>query len=90
MATKKVKPVVEEVKEEIVTPVVEEVKKYLIVTADKLNVRKSASIESDVMEVVSKNDKLLLTSDKVTKGFYSIETPAGVKGYVMKDFVVEE
>ena len=103
MATKKTKPIVEEVKEEIVAPVeevkVEEViapveetntKKFVVVTTDRLNVRKGPSKDTEVLNIVSKDEKLLINDPKLIEGFYSITTSSGIKGYVMKEFVVEK
>lgn len=107
MATKKTKPTVKEVKEEIVAPVeevkeeivapveeapVEETntKKFVVVTTDRLNVRKGPSKDTEVLNIVSKDEKLLINDPKLVKGFYSITTSSGIKGYVMKEFVVEK
>ena len=107
MAAKKTKPIVEEVKEEIVAPVeevkneevkeeivapVEETntKKFVAVTTDRLNVRKGPSKDTEVLNIVSKDEKLLINDPKLVKGFYSITTSSGIKGYVMKEFVVEK
>ena len=117
MAAKKTKPIVEEVKEEIVTPVeevkikeakVEETKeeiiepieeekveetntkKFVVVTTDRLNVRKGPSKDTEVLNIVSKDEKLLINDPKLVKGFYSITTSSGIKGYVMKEFVVKK
>ena len=111
MAAKKTKPIVEEVKEEIIAPVeevkeevkIEEVKeevvapieetntkKFVVVTTDRLNVRKGPSKDTEVLNIVSKDEKLLINNPKLIKGFYSITTSSGIKGYVMKEFVVEK
>ena len=112
MAAKKTKPIVKEVKEEIVVPVeevkVEEVKieeakeeivsqveetntkKFVVVTTDRLNVRKGPSKDTEVLNIVSKDEKLLINDPKLIEGFYSITTSSGIKGYVMKEFVVEK
>ena len=112
MASKKTKPIVEEVKEEIVAPVeevkneevkneevkeeivtpVEETntKKFVVVTTDRLNVRKGPSKDTEVLNIVSKDEKLLINDPKLIEGFYSITTSSGIKGYVMKEFVVEK
>lgn len=77
--------------EEITEPSTEEATvEYVVVTADLLNVRKEASKESDVLDVVKKDVDLLLTSPKLIKGFYSIITPSGIAGYVMKEFVIKK
>lgn len=95
MAAKKTKSIVEEVKEEIVAPVeevkVEETntKKFVVVTTDRLNVRKGPSKDTEVLNIVSKDEKLLINDPKLVKGFYSITTSSGIKGYVMKEFVKE-
>ena len=101
MAAKKIKPIVEEVKieeakEEIVAPIeeapVEEtnIKKFVVVTTDRLNVRKGPSKDTEVLNIVSKDEKLLINDPKLIEGFYSITTSSGIKGYVMKEFVVEK
>ena len=111
MAAKKTKPIVKEVKEEIVAPVeevkeevkIEEVKeevvapveetntkKFVVVTTDRLNVRKGPSKDTEVLNIVSKDEKLLINDPKLIEGFYSITTSSGIKGYVMKEFVVEK
>ena len=111
MAAKKTKPIVEEVKEEIIAPVeevkeevkIEEVKeevvapieetntkKFVVVTTDRLNVRKGPSKDTEVLNIVSKDEKLLINDPKLIEGFYSITTSSGIKGYVMKEFVVEK
>ena len=112
MAAKKTKPIVKEVKEEIVAPVeevkieeakieeakeeivapVEEIntKKFVVVTTDRLNVRKGPSKDTEVLNIVSKDEKLLINNSKLIEGFYSITTSSGIKGYVMKEFVVEK
>ena len=73
MATKKTKPIVEEVKEENLAPVeevkVEEAKeeilapvedtntkKFVVVTTDRLNVRKGPSKDTEVLNIVSKDE----------------------------------
>jgi len=91
MANKKSTSVKEAVAEKEITPVevpaIEE-PKYVIVTADFLNVRKEASTSSEVVVIVEKGTKLL-TDKKIVSGFYSVETPDGIKGFVMKEFVTE-
>lgn len=91
-STKKQTPIEEVMPAPIVEAVEEPVKisKYLVVTADSLNVRKGPSTEKDVVTIVSKNDKLLINKEELVNGFYEIMTASGIKGYVMSDFVVEE
>ena len=79
------------VEEEIVAPVEEiNTKKFVVVTTDRLNVRKGPSKDTEVLNIVSKDEKLLINYPKLVKGFYSITTSSGIKGYVMKEFVVEK
>lgn len=81
---------IEEAKEEIVAPVEEtNTKKFVVVTTDRLNVRKGPSKDTEVLNIVSKDEKLLINDPKLVKGFYSITTSSGIKGYVMKEFVKE-
>ena len=82
---------IEEAKEEIVAPVEEtNTKKFVVVTTDRLNVRKGPSKDTEVLNIVSKDEKLLINDPKLIEGFYSITTSSGIKGYVMKEFVVEK
>ena len=82
---------IEEAKEEVVAPVEEtNTKKFVVVTTDRLNVRKGPSKDTEVLNIVSKDEKLLINDPKLIEGFYSITTSSGIKGYVMKEFVVEK
>lgn len=86
-----VEEVKEEVKEEVIAPVEEtNTKKFVVVTTDRLNVRKGPSKDTEVLNIVSKDEKLLINDPKLIEGFYSITTSSGIKGYVMKEFVVEK
>ena len=52
-----------------------------------LNVRKSPSIESEVIGVVYEGDKLKLDIVKSTNDFYRIISPNGNYGYSMRDYI---
>lgn len=97
MAAKKTTKIVETPIEEVMPAPIEEpvekkdkITKYLNVIAENLNVRKEPSTDSEVLVIVSKDDKLVINDAKLVKGFYSVTTVSGVNGYVMKEFVVEE
>ena len=48
-----------------------------------------ANKQDKVLNIVSKDEKLLINEPKLIEGFYSITTSSGIKGYVMKEFVKE-
>lgn len=56
------------------------------VTADALNVRKSASTESDILGMVEENDKLALLSDTPQDGWYQVQFEGG-PAFVSEDYV---
>lgn len=56
------------------------------VTADVLNVRKSASTDSDILGTVSENDILALLSDTPQNNWYSVQYEGG-PAYVSAEFV---
>ena len=61
-----------------------------VVTANKLNVRKEASKESDVLVVVSKGTGLGVNLTNSTDEFYCVNVLVNnemTTGYVMKEFV---
>ena len=53
----------------------------------KLNVRKKATVNSDVIAQLVLNDKVEIDEAKSTKEFYKVTTAAGVVGYCMKQFI---
>lgn len=81
MAKKKIEEPSVEVIEE--TPV--NTAKIATVTADKLNVRKKATTNSDVVKIVCKGDKFEVCPNTVD-GFYEIVTG----GFIMSDYVTVE
>lgn len=60
--------------------------KAVKVTADVLNVRKSASTDSDVLGTVSEDDRLALLSDTPQNGWYNVQYEGG-PAYVSAEYV---
>jgi hypothetical protein len=60
--------------------------KAVKVTADVLNVRKSASTDSDVLGTVSEDDRMALLSDTPQNGWYNVQYEGG-PAYVSAEFV---
>ena len=80
-------PVIEEV---VITnePVklVQEVK-GVVVNCNKLNVRKEANKDSEVLVVINKNEEVTITIEDSTEDFYKVTTATGIEGYCMKQFI---
>ena len=73
---------------EVIEPI-EEVKTHtgVVYNCEKLNIRKSASKDSDVVAVVDAGSELLIDSKKSTYNFYKVCTASGIEGYCMSEFV---
>lgn len=93
MAKRKLK-IEDPVQEEIVEKVVEETtlpepafveRQGIVSGCAKLNIRKTASKEGNIVAVVDAKSKLTVT--KVTGEWLQVITAKGVKGYCMKQFV---
>lgn len=88
---KKINKTEKPIKEGAPAPITEELEiKYVVVKTDNLNIRTEPSIESKILTIVSKGDRLSLSDTKSINDFYAISTSLGINGYVMKDFVIEE
>ena len=79
---------------EVIEPIepiepIEEVKTHtgVVHNCEKLNIRKSASKDSDVVAVVDAGSELLIDSAKSTYNFYKVCTASGIEGYCMSEFV---
>lgn len=83
-------PIVENIETIQEEPKVKETPEYLIVTAVRLNIRKGPSKDTEILTIVSKGDKLVKNTKKLSNGFYSVTTDNNIQGYVMKEFVVEK
>ena len=77
------KPIVEEVKQEIVLV------DGIVSNCELLNIRKDSSKDAEVLCTIGVNTmvKVDLTVDKEAEEFYKIVTPNGVEGYCMKKFI---
>lgn len=53
----------------------------------KLNLRKEASLEADVLTEVLSGSTLLINEEESTDEFYKVCTASGLEGYCMKTFV---
>ena len=84
---------VEEVKPEP-TPVVEQPKPQQTkpVTGNvsgcaKLNVRKAANKDAEIVAVINEGSEVVINRIKSTVDFYAVCTAAGIEGYCMKKFI---
>lgn len=73
---------------EVETMVSETIRNGIIVGALNVNVRKGPSMESEVLEVLRKGDKVRIL-DKENK-FYKISTSVNRIAYIFSDFIKEE
>lgn len=90
---------VAEVAEEVATetpqtPVVEQPKSEppkatvgIVTGCVKLNVRKEANAEGDVVGVINEGSEVVINRIKSTVDFYAVCTAAGFEGYCMKKFI---
>lgn len=77
-----------EVKVETPVEVAEpKIKTGVVTECEKLNVRAKASVESDVVTVITKGTKLTIESFEVGSTWLKVSTESGVKGFVMAKFV---
>lgn len=53
----------------------------------RLNVRKEADKESDVLCVINKGEEVTITLEGTTEDFYKVCTSSGVEGFCMKKFI---
>lgn len=82
----------EEVFEEIInevieTPVDDKTTVGYLTNCKKLNVRKKADANSEVLCIVDEKAILTIDLDKSTKDFYKVCTSSGIEGYCMKQFI---
>ena len=52
-----------------------------------LNVREQASVDANVVCLISKDDEVMVNKDESTEDFYKVCTATGVEGYCMKRFI---
>lgn len=84
-----VTPVIEEPAAPVEEPVIEEVKEIIGVVTEcaKLNVRKAATTDSDVVTTLLIGTEVMIDEEQSTEDFYKICTEAGIEGYCMKKFI---
>lgn len=59
-----------------------------VVKCNALNVRSMSETTAEVLEVVSSSTELkVLNGGATVNGFIAVETPSGMTGFVMKQFV---
>lgn len=77
--------------EEVIEPVEEVVEKVVtgtVVGCTKLNVRKEAKKDADILGTIPVKDKVTILSDKPVKGlFHKVRTATGLEGYCMKNYI---
>lgn len=59
-------------------------KKGIVVDCDHLRIRKEASLESDILGLLNKNDEVKITGSE--KNFYKVLIK-NIKGYCLKKFI---
>ena len=79
--------VIEELDLKVEEPKVEELKTGKVTGCTKLNVRKKADKDADVLAIIDCNKEVTVNLSDSTEEFYKICTPAGIEGYCMKKFV---
>lgn len=79
----------EESKEtEVESEVEPEVHNTGVVTANKLNVRKEPSKESEVLCIIEKDEEVTLSDEEASyEDFYKVITSTGVEGYCVKEYI---
>ena len=59
----------------------------VVVNCNKLNVRKEAKKESEVIVIINKNEQVTVNVTNSTEDFYKVTTATGIEGYCMKQFI---
>ena len=58
-----------------------------VVDCDLLNVREQASVDANVVCLISKYDEVMINKNESTEDFYKVCTATGIEGYCMKRFI---
>ena len=58
-----------------------------VIDCDFLNIREQASVDANVVCLISKYDKVMINKNESTEDFYKICTATGIEGYCMKRFI---
>ena len=62
--------------------------KGIVINTSKLNVRKSPSLESEIIDVIKNKDTLMINPSKSTTLFYHVTLNNGLEGYCVRDYIV--
>lgn len=66
---------------------VEDITEGIVFDCNKLNVRKQASKDSEVIEIIDINSEVLIDLALSTNDFYKVRTMSGKEGYCLKTFI---
>ena len=58
-----------------------------VIDCDFLNVREQASVDANVVCLISKYDEVMINKNESTEDFYKVCTATGIEGYCMKRFI---
>ena len=69
---------------------VKNVAKGKVIDCEKLNVRRHASLEADIIEVIDKDDVVVVNDNLSTEEWYMVITKDRTKGFCMKKYITVE
>ena len=69
---------------------VKNVAKGKVIDCEKLNVRRHASLEADIIEVIDKDDDVVVNDNGSTEEWYMVITKDRTKGFCMKKYITVE
>ena len=68
---------------------VKNVAKGKVIDCEKLNVRRHASLEADIIEVIEEGAIVEINEKRSTDDWYSVCTESGTKGFCMKEYITK-
>lgn len=75
------------VEEEVVSQNVSVTQSGTVVNCKNLNVRKSCSKDSPIIEMIAAGSKVVISDGKSNDSFYRVTTSSGTVGYCMKPYI---
>ena len=69
---------------------VKNVEKSKVIDCEKLNVRRHASLEADIIAVIDKEDIVVVNDNGSTEEWYMVITKDRTKGFCMKKYITVE
>ena len=69
---------------------VKNVTKGKVIDCEKLNVRRHASLEADIIAVIDKDDVVVVNDNGSTEEWYMVITKDRTKGFCMKKYITVE